>query len=87
MTQGVTGVNRVASLARNMDETVAFYEEVLDIGINLQPYLSTSGTRPNQAPPPTVTPPQPSQHNPWSAHACPNTSATCPNVVAPPSYP
>ena len=47
MTQGVTGVNRIASLARNMDETVEFYEEVLDMGINLQPYPSSGGTRPN----------------------------------------
>jgi glyoxylase I family protein len=33
MGMGISGVNHVASLARNMDETVAFYGEVLDVGI------------------------------------------------------
>jgi catechol 2,3-dioxygenase-like lactoylglutathione lyase family enzyme len=33
MSNGISGVNHVASLARNMDETVAFYGEVLDVGI------------------------------------------------------
>ena len=33
MGESIIGVNHVASLARNMDETVAFYGEVLDIGI------------------------------------------------------
>ena len=33
MGTGITGVNHVASLARNMDETVKFYGEVLDVGI------------------------------------------------------
>ena len=33
MGKGISGVNHVASLARNMDETVEFYGEVLDVGI------------------------------------------------------
>ncbi len=33
MGTGINGVNHVASLARNMDETVAFYGDVLEIGI------------------------------------------------------
>ncbi len=33
MGQGINGVNHIASVARNMDETVTFYGQVLDIGI------------------------------------------------------
>jgi catechol 2,3-dioxygenase-like lactoylglutathione lyase family enzyme len=33
MGEAITGVNHVASLARDMSETVAFYSEVLDIGV------------------------------------------------------
>jgi len=33
MGAGINGVNHVASLARNMDETAAFYGDVLEIGI------------------------------------------------------
>jgi glyoxylase I family protein len=33
MAASITGVNHVASLAWNMEETVAFYQEVLDVGI------------------------------------------------------
>ena len=33
MAASITGVNHVASLAWNIEETVAFYQEVLDVGI------------------------------------------------------
>ena len=33
MGRTISGVNRIASLARSMDETVRFYGEVLDIPI------------------------------------------------------
>jgi glyoxylase I family protein len=33
MGTGISGVNHVASFAKNMEETVAFYSEVLDVGI------------------------------------------------------